>query len=92
MHLINLSGPPKTTMILGPHPTPAARRDIPVRVEWEGEETPSVWAVVADGDQRPRRLSVSRSEGGISFAVPGLETWTMVVVRGAGPGDGAAPE
>jgi len=92
IHLINLSGPPKTTTILGHHPTPARLRDIPARIKWDPTTPPNIWAVAPDGDQQPRRLPLSQAEDGIHFAIPQLDTWTMIVVREAKPTGAAGPK
>jgi len=80
MHLINLSGPPKTTMILGRHAIPQPLRDIPASIRWEPKASPQVTVVFADGDQSPRRVPVSRADETIHFTIPSLDHWTTVVV------------
>jgi hypothetical protein len=84
LHLINLGGPPKTTMIVGPHPQPAVMVDVPVAVRWDQLADPAVWCISADGDQNPSRVPVERKGGFVRFTVPRLDFWTMVVVKTTG--------
>jgi len=81
IHLINLSGPPKTTMLVGPHSTPARLQDIPVSVRWHQGRGLRAWYISADGDQGPRPLRLERRGDSVHFTVPSLDIWTMVVVK-----------
>ena len=84
LHLINLSGPPRTTTIVGSHVRPAVLRDVPVSLRWDDRPDPAVWYVSADGDQNPMQLPVRRKGDRLLFTVPELAFWTMVVVKTVG--------